>query len=696
MAIEQVSRVIDRIRRAALLQDGSGLSDGQLLDAFIAHRDEAAFEALVHRHSSMVLGVCRRVVGHAQDAEDAFQATFLVLVRKATSVVPREAVGNWLYGVAYRTALEARSRSARLRSREMQVREMPHPTAPPDKIWNDLQPVLDQELSRLPAKYRLPVVLCDLEGRARHEVSSQLELAEGTLSSRLARGRKMLAGRLARHGLALSAGALALALSQQTASAAPAPLVVSTIQAATLVAAGEATAVVVSTTALALTEGVLKAMFMTKLKTAALALMLVALIGTSGGIVTHRVLAGPNGPGEQPVAVERESSDRDFGERDPFQGDRAEEAAQGREPDPRARPNLMGKIEEVAKDGKSITLVVPGKNRGEGAEKITIKLADKCKLLFRGVGPGGAKLSAGQAAQVWLVDGSKDTAETIHAGGSAGDRGASALSGKVISVSADGKTLTFKLPPKSRDDFDKTIDVKLTEKTTVVYSNVAQGETKPEGGYHANVWLKEGAKDTAARVEFQGKAETFDRSAPPRKADTQGRVVAVSKDGKLLTIETPGGGREERIEPMKHDIKISDKTRLVYFQIPAGGDHLAEGYLARIWLADGSKDTADKIFLEAGAKARDDGSLRGRISAIAKDGKSITLETPGKERGDAPISIPIKLTADSKLIFNGVGPDGAVLSEGMMAHVQLQEGSTDTAAQVMLSPAPKAEERRER
>ena len=132
MAIEQVSRVIDRIRRAALLQDGSGLSDGQLLDAFIAHRDEAAFEALVHRHSSMVLGVCRRVVGHAQDAEDAFQATFLVLVRKATSVVPREAVGNWLYGVAYRTALEARSRSARLRSREMLVLEMPHPSAPPD------------------------------------------------------------------------------------------------------------------------------------------------------------------------------------------------------------------------------------------------------------------------------------------------------------------------------------------------------------------------------------------------------------------------------------------------------------------------------------------------------------------------------------------------------------------------------------
>ena len=135
MAIEQVSRVIDRIRRAALLQDSGGLSDGQLLDAFIAHRDEAAFEAIVHRHSAMVLGVCRRIVGHAQDAEDAFQATFLVLVRKATSVVPREAVGNWLYGVAHSTALKAKAMSIKCLAKEREAAGRPRPLRLRSTCW---------------------------------------------------------------------------------------------------------------------------------------------------------------------------------------------------------------------------------------------------------------------------------------------------------------------------------------------------------------------------------------------------------------------------------------------------------------------------------------------------------------------------------------------------------------------------------
>src|SRR5689334_7265768 len=124
MALEQL---VHRVRRAVLRS--GGVSDGQLLEHFIADRDEAAFAALVERHGTMVFGVCRRVVGHVQDAEDAFQATFLVLLRKAPSVRPREAVGNWLYGVAYRTALEAKARNARRRSREIQVSEMPHPAA---------------------------------------------------------------------------------------------------------------------------------------------------------------------------------------------------------------------------------------------------------------------------------------------------------------------------------------------------------------------------------------------------------------------------------------------------------------------------------------------------------------------------------------------------------------------------------------
>src|SRR5262249_753421 len=144
------------LRRVALLCDSGGLTDGRLLEAFTAGRDEAAFGALVQRHGPMVFGVCRRVLRHRQDAEDAFQATFVVLARKAASIQEREQVGNWLYGVAFRTALEARRLAARRRTREKQVDDMPHPTVEPEEMWQDLRLVLDEELSRLPDKYRLP------------------------------------------------------------------------------------------------------------------------------------------------------------------------------------------------------------------------------------------------------------------------------------------------------------------------------------------------------------------------------------------------------------------------------------------------------------------------------------------------------------------------------------------------------------
>src|SRR6516164_6909968 len=152
--------------------------DGQLLARFLASRDECAFAALVRRHGPMVLGVCRRVLRHTQDAEDAFQATFLVLVRKAASVRPRDAVGNWLYGVAYRTALKAKALNARRRAKEGPMRELPQPETPNSDLWCDLQPILDQELHRLPDRYRSPVVLCDIEGKSRKQAAQHLGCPE--------------------------------------------------------------------------------------------------------------------------------------------------------------------------------------------------------------------------------------------------------------------------------------------------------------------------------------------------------------------------------------------------------------------------------------------------------------------------------------------------------------------------------------
>src|SRR5262249_22790154 len=154
--------------------------------------EEAAFEALLRRHGPMVWGVCRRLLENAADAEDAFQASFLVLVRRASAVSPREALGGWLYGVAYRTALEARRRRAKRRVEERQVQEMAQFAAEPDDPWRELLPLLDHELSRLPDKYSVPVVLCELEGVTRREAARQLKIPEGTLSSRLAQARKLL------------------------------------------------------------------------------------------------------------------------------------------------------------------------------------------------------------------------------------------------------------------------------------------------------------------------------------------------------------------------------------------------------------------------------------------------------------------------------------------------------------------------
>src|SRR5258707_3053364 len=164
MPTGQSNGVIQHLRRAMLLRDGAGLTDGQLLEDYIGRRDEAALAALVQRHGPMVWGVCRRLLRH-HDAEDAFQATFLVLVRKAASIVPREMVGNWLYGVAHQTALQARRTAARRRVREVQVTMMPDTEAVPQDEWPDVRPLLDQELSRLPDNYRAVLVLCDLEGR---------------------------------------------------------------------------------------------------------------------------------------------------------------------------------------------------------------------------------------------------------------------------------------------------------------------------------------------------------------------------------------------------------------------------------------------------------------------------------------------------------------------------------------------------
>jgi RNA polymerase sigma factor (sigma-70 family) len=280
--LRQALRHLHQILRPAGADEQT---DAQLLARFLAAGDQSAFAALVRRHGPMVLGVCRRILRHTQDAEDAFQAAFLVLARKAASVVHRQALGSWLYRVAYRIAVDAKVNNDRRRAREQQVDELPHPQVLPAEPC-DWRTCLDHELNLLPERYRAVLVACDLEERPRKEAARLLGLAEGTVSSRLARGRSLLAKRLARYGLSPSGGTLAVAL----ASEAPAALPLSLTSATVLAATGGG---VVSASVGFLTKGALKAMFLTKLKWTVGVVMVAAALGATG--LAYRV-SGQSAP----------------------------------------------------------------------------------------------------------------------------------------------------------------------------------------------------------------------------------------------------------------------------------------------------------------------------------------------------------------------------------------------------------------
>jgi RNA polymerase sigma factor (sigma-70 family) len=291
MASGHYGAVVGQVRRLFGTGTVAGMSEWQLLRRYVTRRDEAAFEALVARHGPMVLGVCRRVLGDAADVDDAFQATFLVLVKKADALGERDAVGHWLYGVACRVALRARSDAARRRSREQAgaAAEAVPATDHDDISRRELAAAIDEELARLPAKYRAPVVLCHVEGLSHDEAARQLGWPVGSVKGRLARARDLLKGRLTRRGLAPAAGAIA-ALAQDARAAVPPALAASTARAALTIAAGSPTAGVVSATAAALMEGVITTMSLTRIKVGVAALV---ALGAGAGVLAYQASGRP-------------------------------------------------------------------------------------------------------------------------------------------------------------------------------------------------------------------------------------------------------------------------------------------------------------------------------------------------------------------------------------------------------------------
>ncbi len=261
----------------------AGLGEGQLLDRFVARRDDTAFEAIVARHGPMVLAVCRSLLRDPNDVDDAFQATFLVLVKRAESVRHRDLLGPWLHGVARRVAQRSRAESARRRDR------IPIGAEPAGVVVADLERLDDRasihaEVDRLPAAYRAAIVLCYLEGRTHEEAAQELGWPVGTVRGRLARARDLLRGRLGRRGVALTSAALATALARESEAAVPGVLLESTTKAAAIAAARPLAALLASSAigasrAAALAQGVLPAMTATKLKLAATLILAGLIVG---------------------------------------------------------------------------------------------------------------------------------------------------------------------------------------------------------------------------------------------------------------------------------------------------------------------------------------------------------------------------------------------------------------------------------
>jgi RNA polymerase sigma factor (sigma-70 family) len=288
--------ILQVLRRAAENQRARELPDQDLLQRFVARHDEAAFLALLRRHGPMVLGVCRALLPNEADAEDAFQATFLIFVRKARSIRKMPSLGSWLRGVAYRTACRAQTEFAR-RHKHERLAVRPEASSADEMTWPEVQQVLHEELNRLSERYLAPLTLHYLQGQTLDESAAQLGLAKSTLKTRLERGRAILRARLVRRGLGSAGALLAAAWPGAAQAGLPAVLLATTTSAALSLVAGRTASAAVSAPVAALTEGVLKAMRVTKLKMITAVAAVFALAGLGLGWLVYPM--PPEPPAQQ-------------------------------------------------------------------------------------------------------------------------------------------------------------------------------------------------------------------------------------------------------------------------------------------------------------------------------------------------------------------------------------------------------------
>jgi RNA polymerase sigma factor (sigma-70 family) len=517
-----------------------------LLERFVYQHDEAAFELLVRRHEHMVLGVCRRVLGHVQDAEDAFQATFLTLACKAGSIRKRETLPSWLYKVAFRIALRARARKSMRARHERPAGDALSNLVSAEPVFpNDgstLRDVLDEAIHRLPAKYRAPVILCYLEGKTNEQAAVQLGCPTGTVVTHLARARQRLRKDLLRRGLDFSTVSLPAALASSSASpAVPIALVNSTLQAALVVASQRAdVASLVSANVVLLTKGALRAMFLTKLKIIAAVLLGLGVIIAGSGVCTHRTWMVQGAE----IAPDRPAQD-------------AEPPAQAKPPDrPKTKP-----AQAVAQRGKQqvVKEVVSQSFQTGRTPRLVVDLFN-----------GGINLVADSEGRI-------DVRVTKHGTAESEEAAQAALKNVEVKMAQEGETVrvTAKRIEESRKDNSGASAEVRVPAGAVVELHTSNGEVKLQGGSgKVDVKTSNGAIEVKKHkgpihLETSNGTITIAGGTGTMDLHTSNGAITVEADRAELTADTSNGAIRFRGSLARGEHSLHTSNGNIVLSVPA-------------------------------------------------------------------------------------------------------------------------------